>query len=307
MGEAFDLYVRDGWVHRDERIIRGTNKLMKKAVLTDRDMISEQEVRRHPYYQDFLGRTNLKGWAAVRIGGGDQAWSLTFHRNKQQGEFSAAELRDFHELSRQLASTAQIASALAFAQGQAALSTFEIAGKAALLLNRVGEVVLANSAAEQLFNEHVNIVKRRLFCSDRQATDHFERALKQLLWSADRGGVPPIALPRPGKSAVVAYLMRSYQLADTPLSTYHAIAVLVDPDARLAPVISTLKAMFGLTPAEARLAVALQSGNDVSEASVHLHISSETARKHLRSIFAKTGTRRQADLVALISNLLPNA
>lgn len=266
----------------------------------------EQEIRRHPYYQDFLGRTNLKGWVAVRVGVDDQVWSLTFHRTTQQDEFSAAELRNFEELSRQLASTAQIASALAFARGQAALSTFEISGKAALLLNRGGEVILANAAADRLFDEHVNISKKRLFCSDRQATDRFENGLKRLLWSADQAGVPPIALPRPGKSAVAAYLMRSFQLADTPLSTYHAIAVLVDPDARLTPDIGTLRAMLDLTPAEARLAVALQSGNDVSEASVQLHISPETARKHLRSIFAKTGTRRQADLVALISNLLPD-
>jgi len=131
--------------------------------------------------------------------------------------------------------------------------------------------------------------------------------MKRLLWSADRSGVPPTALPRPGRSPVIAYLMRSFQLAETPLSTYHAIAVLVDPDARLVPAIDTLRSVLELTPAEARLAIALQSGDDIAAASTRLNISAETVRKQLKAIFAKTGVRRQSDLIALLANLLPNA
>jgi len=306
MEECFDVYVRDGWMNRDERMIRGFDKLIRKGVVTDDDIMSEQEIRKSPYYQDFLGRLNLKGWVAIRVGSDDQVWSLTLHRNKQQSEFSDAELRSFRELSRQLASTAQVSSAIAFARGQSAISTFDAVGKAALLLNRAGEVMLANSAAENLFDADVKIVRKRLFCSDRQAVDRFDGSIKRLLWSADRSGVPPVALPRVGRSPIIAYLMRSFQLTDTPLSAYHAIVVLVDPDARLAPAIHTLRTMLDLTPAEARLAIALQSGDDISEASDRLHISSETARKQLRAIFAKTGVRRQADLVALLANLMPN-
>jgi DNA-binding CsgD family transcriptional regulator len=307
MGDCFDVFVRDGWVNRDEREIRGKNKLIAKGVVTDGDIMSEQEIRKSPYYQDFLARINLKGWVGIRVGSGDQIWALTLHRKKQDGEFSRAELRSFHELSKRLAGTAQIASSLAFARGEAALLTFETAGKAAMLLNRGGEVVRINAAAERLFDADVNVVKKRLFCSDRKAIEQFEGSMKRLLWSRDRAGVPPTALPRPGRSPVIAYLMRSFQLAETPLSTYHAIAVLVDPDARLVPAIDTLRTVLDLTPAEARLAIALQSGDDVSEAATRLSISPETARKQLKAIFAKTGVRRQSGLIALLANLLPNA
>jgi len=307
MEECFDVYVRDGWVNRDERTIRGTNKLINKGIISDEDIMSEQEIRKSPYYQDFLARINLKGWAAIRVGSGDEVWGLTLHRNRQQGEFSSAELRSFHQLSQRLAGTAQIASSVAFARGEAALLAFETAGKAAMLLNRGGEVVRINAAAERMFDADVRVVKKRLFCSDRKAIERFEGSMKRLLWSADRSGVPPMALPRPGRSPVIAYLMRSFQLAETPLSTYHAIAVLVDPDARLAPAIDTLRTVLDLTPAEARLAIALQSGDDIAAASTRLNISAETARKQLKAIFAKTGVRRQSDLIAMLGNLLPNA
>jgi DNA-binding CsgD family transcriptional regulator len=194
---------------------------------------------------------------------------------------------------------------LGFARGEAALSAFDIAGKAALLFDRAGEVVRVNRLAEQLFDNDVKLVKRRLASSDRNVRDKFESSLRQLLWSLERSGVPPISFPRPGRSPVGVYLMRSFQLADSPLSSFHAIAVLVDPDARFIPALRTLQTTFNLTLAEARLAIALQSGVDVQSEALRLRLSPETLRKQLKSIFAKTRQRRQADLVAMLSNFLP--
>jgi len=306
MGEAFETYVRDGWVSKDERIIYGANRVIQRGLVTDRDIRSEDDIRRSAFYQEFVARLGLKGYAAVRIGSGDQVWSLTLHRSHQQGHFEEAELQSLRPLSTQLDGVAQIASTLGLAHGAAALTAFDVAGKAALLLGRTGEVVRANHRAERLLDEDVRIEKRRLISSDREATDRFDLSIKRLLWSGDSSGVPPVSFPRTGRSAVLVYLIRSFQLAETPLSAYHAIAVLADPDDRLLPTTQTLQKNFGLTPAEARLALSLQSGKDLQSAAASLGVSAETVRKQVKSIFAKTGVKRQVDLVALISNLLPN-
>ena len=58
--------------------------------------------------------------------------------------------------------------------------------------------------------------------------------------------------------------------------------------------------LFGLLPSEARLATALASGDRLSEAADRLGLTIATVRNYAKTIFAKTGTRGQADLVRLI-------
>ena len=58
--------------------------------------------------------------------------------------------------------------------------------------------------------------------------------------------------------------------------------------------------MFDFTPAEAKIAIALLEGGDLRSIAAAHHISVETVRTQLKSIFAKTNTSRQADLIALL-------
>ena len=73
--------------------------------------------------------------------------------------------------------------------------------------------------------------------------------------------------------------------------------------AEWAPSERLLGRIFQLTAAEARLASSLAAGEGIRAASTRLAISRETVRTQLRAIFAKTGTRRQAELTALLSRL----
>ena len=69
--------------------------------------------------------------------------------------------------------------------------------------------------------------------------------------------------------------------------------------------IDLLRSYFGLTQAEARLALHLVAGETLRSAEVKLNISYETARSRLKSIFDKTKTHRQAELVIVILTALP--
>lgn len=59
-------------------------------------------------------------------------------------------------------------------------------------------------------------------------------------------------------------------------------------------------AAFGLTPAEKRVAHALTEGKTLTQIADGLDVSRTTIAFHLRNIFQKTGTERQAELVALL-------
>lgn len=61
-----------------------------------------------------------------------------------------------------------------------------------------------------------------------------------------------------------------------------------------------LATLFGLTNREAEVATAVAGGYTVAQAAQVLAISPHTVRQHLATVFHKTGTSRQAELVALL-------
>lgn len=79
------------------------------------------------------------------------------------------------------------------------------------------------------------------------------------------------------------------------------IVVLVN-DPEHAPALDgqMLRGWYDLTPAEARLAALLASGLSLHEIIERLGIAANTARTHLKSIFGKTETRRQGELIRLL-------
>jgi DNA-binding CsgD family transcriptional regulator len=65
-----------------------------------------------------------------------------------------------------------------------------------------------------------------------------------------------------------------------------------------------MHASFGLTAAEARLAVWMASGTAPEAVAEELRITKETARNQLKAVFHKAGVNRQAELVALLASFL---
>ncbi|MNW20108.1 hypothetical protein D3C71_2203510 [compost metagenome] len=64
-----------------------------------------------------------------------------------------------------------------------------------------------------------------------------------------------------------------------------------------------LRELYGLTPAETRLATRLACGEGLPEASRQMRIRHETARTQLKSIFLKTGCGSQARLTQMLTRL----
>lgn len=64
-----------------------------------------------------------------------------------------------------------------------------------------------------------------------------------------------------------------------------------------------LRQALGMSAAEARLVSALCHGGSLATAAKEMKVSLNTAKTQLASVFAKTGTRRQSELIALVSAL----
>jgi DNA-binding CsgD family transcriptional regulator len=303
MERSFETYLRDGWIARDQRY-RVWPAVAQRGVATDLDYTTHEAIARDPYYQEFLAPHGLRWFAAVPLACDEEVWILSLQRTIAQGPFSTAEQHRLAGLSRSLSGVAALAHALGRARTEAALSAFEVSGTAVVLVDRLGEVLTLNAGAEALLGPDVKIRQKRLVSSCSKATAALDRALRALLWSSDPAHLhPAVLLPREGRAALQAYPMRLPGLGRDALAPCQGVMVLVDPEARCRPAEAVLRAAFGFTPAEARLAAHLAAGTALDGAAPALGITYETARNHLKALFAKTGTHRQAELVSVLAGL----
>jgi len=82
-----------------------------------------------------------------------------------------------------------------------------------------------------------------------------------------------------------------------------AIAFITDPEAQARLDVTLLQQLYGITPAEARLAERLCAGDTLAAAAARCAIGEATAKTHLARLFERTNTRRQADLLRLLLSL----
>jgi DNA-binding CsgD family transcriptional regulator/PAS domain-containing protein len=91
-----------------------------------------------------------------------------------------------------------------------------------------------------------------------------------------------------------------WEEGDTELAARFAQVMFLGDPGSSRDSAGALRALYGLTPAEARLAQLLADGLSITEAAEQMSIRLSTARGVLKGVFAKTGTRRQASLVGLV-------
>ena len=303
IGTAAEAYFGDGWATRDERT-RAAPVMLIRGVTTDLDIMSPDEMARHPYYQEFLAPHGLKWFAGVKVSEAPDWRCLSIQRSVKQEPFSDRDLEQLALLSPHLSTAAAIARALGFARMDAAVAAFEASGTPVVMLDGLGQVRATNQAADRLFGPHLTVASGRLRSWSREATANLDRALHRLYWAAD--GLPtaePVLLPRLGGRPIVAYASRLPEVTDSAFAPARAVVVLNDLEGGPLPPDRHLAAIFGLTPSEARLAVRVGAGESIETAAEWLGITNQTARTVLKAVMQKTDTHRQAELVALIGRI----
>lgn len=300
---AHEFYVKDGWIDRDERR-RAWPLALRKGTVTDFDIMSLDQMARHPYYQDFLVRFGFRWFAGVPLGSTDDPWCLSLQRTTTQFPFSQAEVNELAGFASRLTGTLQLARALGHARAEAALQAFDLSDTAVVLVDRHGEVCRMNRAADDLMGGEFYLSGKRFTCWHEPATKDLDRALHQLLRTLGQAAsMPPVTLPRKAARPLLAYAMRAGAITADALAACQAIIVLVDLGRRKRPQEAALRAVFALTAAESRLAARLVAGADIATVADELGITYETARTQLKSVLGKTNTHRQAELVSLISSM----
>jgi DNA-binding CsgD family transcriptional regulator len=162
-------------------------------------------------------------------------------------------------------------------------------------------VVFTNDAAERWLGRHdrLRLVDGRLTAQ----TPDLQRRLCAAVRVAAAGEPrrPTVLVLRGDISGGVPELITCLPLSNL---AGHALLIFADRP-RDAEIADLLLNALGLTGAERRLARQLLVGRTLEDAARETNIKLSTARSYLKGIFAKTGVRRQSELVAVVGGLVP--
>jgi DNA-binding CsgD family transcriptional regulator len=177
-----------------------------------------------------------------------------------------------------------------------------------ILLDRSARITYANAAAQAhgaddgpLHLSGGKIAARSL--------PHSQR-LGGLIRAALRGAPAGLmSVPRHSDGALVMIMASSVQgqdvgrFSDLGMPDAAVLLFIVDPANRTGIPVSWIMDGYGLTRAEARVALSASSGLTVPETARQFGISPNTVKTHLRKVFAKTGNSRQAELARAFASM----
>ena len=190
---------------------------------------------------------------------------------------------------------------------EAALAALDQVPIGLIIVNDLGLMLEANHVANEILalNDGLTVDRHGLKAHTRDATVGLHKLIAAA--TCGDGHVDPeatdtMALERPSGRSRLAVTVCRLPLASRFLGSRRRAAAiyLTDPERRFELDSGKLRQLYKLTPAEARLAALLAQGLRLEDAATELGVSLNTVRTHLKRIFSKTETDRQAELVRLI-------
>lgn len=299
-------YFAESWHLRDFRM-SAIPRLHRTGIAVDQDIVDSEGMKRNPYYCDLLQSAGLRWWAGVGFTSGRSHWCLSIQRRANQSWFDANEQKHLKTLRAGLTEVATLSAALGHARVGAAVDALQLASQPALVLNRFGRVLRENRLASDLFCDDFFVANGSIVTTDRLAANRFDELTQRSQTMDLVSSFGPILVHREGRRPL---LIQPFALSDTLVETFSGGRVLLlvnDLEHRPLASAEMLRTAFGLSAAEAKLAVLVGRGVSVADASQALEISRETVRAHLKAIFGKTRTARQAEWVALFNRLSSSA
>jgi DNA-binding CsgD family transcriptional regulator len=291
-----------GWMERNARAMR-LAAMNHPGFLSDLEAMSAEEMDEAPIYRDFL-RPRGYGWAAGAIvpTASEDTLIFSFERRLALGPVSREGIAFLDLLRPHLARAALVSVRMRLEQLRTATQILETVGLAAAAVDGSGRLLPTGNG---LFNELIPATlqdrRARLVLTDPDADCLFLSAIESLS-RRDVPGVSSIALRcRSTRRRQVLHVIPIAGAARDVFAGAMAMLMLTPVGRPLPPTPDLLAGLFDLTAAEARVAARIAAGSTIDEISADTGRSRETIRIQLRSAMAKTGTRRQAELTALVT------
>jgi DNA-binding CsgD family transcriptional regulator len=256
------------------------------------------------YYREFLQPAGMDRMVILHVAepGGMRAW-MSVARKEPARPFAAEERALIRAIAPHLTSALRLFATLTRKEIERsvyrdAVNHFAIG---TIILDGLAKVIDVDEVAARVIAGNPALIVRgeRLQIAPGTGDKDLQELIRSGLAAGPHGFCRAMRLPR---HPHLGLLVRS---VEGPLrcvsKSAPALAVHIS-DARMERIAPErqLMALLGLTHTEAGLAVQLSQGRTLVEAAQALGLTEQTVRTYSKQIFAKTGTRRQADLVRLI-------
>ncbi len=273
----------------------------------------QRYVARSEFYQDFfipVGFRYVSGTSVLRQNGLDVTIGLL--RLNGRAPYDADELRRLSRVVPHLQRSVRIYLETEDLRqrallGERGLDALEIG---VLATDETGRMVFANRRADALLREGDTLKLRHglLVATVAGEASRLDEVIRR---TASSGHAESVRLAGTGenllvKSCFVTVLPLAEQNPMVGIFGRPKLLLLVSQGTRQRVLTGRqLMQLFALSPAEARLARALAHGQTPEQYALESTLSITTVRTQLRAVFGKTATRRQSELVRLLSGIPP--
>lgn len=277
------------------------------TVLTDDDFMTPELLEATPIYADLFRRCDVPFIALTRLTTQqDVMIRLSTLRSAKQGPAGTREKALFSAIAPHVRSAVTMRLALEERGAELIGGTLEAVSAAAFVLDFGGRVAAMTPAAEALVSgpaPRLRLAGGRLAGRNPQEDAAVAGFVARAVSVESRTDAPPPVVLRGQGFPLVLESMAAPPFRHGFGFAPCAIAVVRSGEGR-AGALSTVRAAFGLTPAEVDVVAALCDGKSPDEIAIERGVSIDTIRSQIRGLLVKTGARRQPELVALIARYL---
>jgi DNA-binding CsgD family transcriptional regulator len=203
------------------------------------------------------------------------------------------------------ASQAALMSArLGLERANGMIDSFTTMGFPAVLLGD-GRVIATNPLFEGLGSQIVSTTASgKIALAHARADARLSEAIEKLNSPRFQSGSKSIAVPsQDGNAAMIVHLIPARRSAPDIFGKAMGILVITPLGAAQTLPLDLLNGLFDLSPAEARAANGLLEGKTIDDLAAEFGLSRETIRSQVKAVLAKTGTKRQPELVSLLATI----
>jgi DNA-binding CsgD family transcriptional regulator/PAS domain-containing protein len=301
VGRVLDEYY-GGLIDFDFRLKKVAHSKASE-IFSDRDGLEHRYAEADEFVGWQLDRTKTRHYlaATVVLGEGLKV-GVSVHRTPAAGAFNAADRRQIETMFGQFGQAVRLGVQHNRLLQEAWWEGVQSQSRdAAFLIDERGKVLRVSTEAERALGA-LGIKGGRLCASDPSANAALQAAVSKAI---EPSGAVASSVRVPAGEACLQLIVSPLSRERRFLAPFEAAAIvhLIDPAAAKPVDGAAISALFGLTPAEARLAAALAAGDTISEAAARYGVAVGTVRTQLKSIFGKMGVNRQQDLILRLSSL----